>query len=171
MIVGAHGLRGGLKIKPFSDHSPDWWSGLPVAWLLSPADKAEPEGPFKVRGVGHSAHGPRIDLGDIKDRNKAEALKGFQLLVEEGELPALTDGQMYQDDLAEALSTARLENAKGEVLGQVEGILENPAHLILEVRKPDGTQILVPLVNPCFNSIVPEDGVLLLTDEEWFHAL
>jgi 16S rRNA processing protein RimM len=90
-ITGAHGIRGAVKLKSFTQN---------------PADISK-YGPL-VTGDGRTIEIARLkpakdefiaDLKDVRDRNAAEALKGVELLIAREKLPAPRESEFYLSDL------------------------------------------------------------------------
>jgi 16S rRNA processing protein RimM len=90
-ITGAHGIRGAVKIKSFTQN---------------PADISK-YGPL-VTGDGRAIEIARLkpandefiaDLKDIRDRNAAEALKGVELFTAREKLPPPRESEFYLSDL------------------------------------------------------------------------
>ena len=167
VVTGAHGLRGGLRLKPFSEHPPAWWLSLKEVWLKT----GEAAQCLTVDSWQATGKHLTVRLVGLNKREQAEVAKGALILVVEEALPPLGAGECYLDDWYETLLDTVLKNQSGEQLGKALGLLENPAHPILEVEKENGEKVLVPVVEPCFVSRFPQGGVLLVAAEEWFHAL
>src|SRR5687768_16496173 len=95
-ILGAHGIKGEVKVKSFT--------GQPSAIadygpLLDPKRKRSFD--LKVTGQGDAAKGIVIArIEGVADRNAAEALKGVELFVERERLPATAGpDEFYLADL------------------------------------------------------------------------
>lgn len=172
MVVGAHGLRGGLRLRAFSDHPAAWWHELKLVRVEAAGEIQPVEGDATIQAMQMSDKGPRMWLSQVRDRTQAEALRGASIMVPAEMLPRLAEEEFYMDDLAEALVDAVLVSDSGEQLGVVVQFWENPAHPLLEVR-PEGVEEtkLVPLVKEMFQEIFPSEGKLTLLDPAWFHAL
>jgi len=152
-ILGAHGIRGWIKIQPFSSDS----IALGAAkrwWLLAP------ESPLNARQANQSNQTDRyaqvqgVDLVWAKphgtawiaclkncpDRNAAQALKGHTILVSRADFPALDDDEYYWIDLIGCqvvTDDADEVDESGEPapLGVVESIQDSPAHPLLMIRQ------------------------------------
>ncbi len=170
MVTGAHGLKGAVWARPFSEHPADWWRDREGFFLALPGGQPEPR-PRDAARLEVTPKGLRVTLAGVKDRNGAEELRGAHLLVPEADLPPLGEEEVYLDDLFESLRGSRIHDESGAVLATVADVMENPVHPILEVEKEGGVRSMVPLVRAFFRDIEPLDGVLVVTDPEWFHAL
>jgi 16S rRNA processing protein RimM len=121
-IVGAHGIRGEVRITTFAARPED------VA-AYGPLDDGAGR-TFKIEAVRATAKGVVARLAGIRDRTAAEALKGASLYVDRERLPAPNEGEFYHADL---IGMAAI-NAEGGAVGEVVGVHNHGAGDILEIR-------------------------------------
>ncbi len=157
VMVGAHGVRGLVKVKTFTEDPTDVAAYGPVSdkagrrqWRLTVAGPAPGKSPdvvlAKVDGVG--------------DRDAAQALHGTELYVERARLPALEEEEtFYHADLI----GLRVEDSAGRLLGTVKAVENYGAGDLLEVEAADGkplllafTKAVVPLVDLAGGRLVAE---------------
>jgi 16S rRNA processing protein RimM len=133
VIVGAHGVRGQVRVKPFT---------------------AEPEAVAAYGAVEDESGAHRFELGlvgrgkgvviarlpGIADRDAAEALKGTRLYVPRAALPAPAEEEFYHADLLGLEAVTR----DGASLGRVAAIHDFGAGDTIEVTRPDGGTLFVP---------------------------
>ena len=93
-----------------------------------------------VRRAGAAAR-PILRLEGVEDRTAAEALRGEELSVPRAQAPALGEGEWWAHELE---GCAVLDGARA--LGTVAGLLELPSCEALRVRRPEGGELLVPMV-------------------------
>jgi 16S rRNA processing protein RimM len=93
-----------------------------------------------VRRVGTDER-PVIRLQGLETREAAEALHGQPLLVALEHAPPLEPGEWW----AHELEGLRVTDGDREV-GTVRRMLELPSVEVLEVERPDGSELLVPMV-------------------------
>src|SRR4051812_21768825 len=89
-----HGVRGELRIQLHWSHSDSLLHADDVLLVRSDGTSAR-------YGVEHARPVPRavlLKLRGIDDRDMADALRGAQVLVERGALPALDDDEYYLVD-------------------------------------------------------------------------
>ncbi len=84
---------------------------------------------------------PILRLEGIEDRAAAEALRGQPLTVSTAYVPALAEGEWW----AHELQGCAVCDGERRV-GTVSGLLELPSCEVLEVRREDGRELLVPMV-------------------------
>ncbi len=136
-VVGAHALRGWLRVKPYQPAAPSLIGGRHV--LL------ERDGAWREATVSHAAvHGRGLillGLDDVPDRSAAEALRGATVLVRRGDLPAIEEDEYYHHEVV----GFAVETVDGHAVGVVAGVMSNGLHDVWEVRAGD-REHLIPVV-------------------------
>ncbi|MBV8239175.1 MAG: 16S rRNA processing protein RimM [Hyphomicrobiales bacterium] len=132
VVVGAHGVKGAVRIKPFTEDPADLTSYGPLS--------TETGQKWRLKGASIDGKGVvTAKIDGVEDRNQAEALKGAKLFIERGALPEAEEDEFYIADLiglpAESLS--------GEPLGIIKAVFDFGAGEIVEVAGDQGS-ILVP---------------------------
>lgn len=139
-VIGAHGIKGWIKIQPFSSDSEAlgatrrWWLRSPVSPLQS--SKGFHTMTPSINLVWAKPHGANwiACVKGLNDRDEAEALKGKTVLVPRSAFPKLNDNEYYWVDLI-GCSVITDANGQPEHLGVVESVQDNPAHPILVVMQ------------------------------------
>jgi 16S rRNA processing protein RimM len=103
-----------------------------------------------VRRAGTDRH-PILRVEGCEDRNGAEALRGQQLQVEAPERPPLGPDEWW----AEQLEGATVFDGEREV-GVVRRMLALPSCECLQVERPDGGELLVPMVRDAIREVDPQ---------------
>jgi 16S rRNA processing protein RimM len=138
-VVGAHGLRGGLRVRYFAEGPENLLAVSRVALGQSEADP-DPE-TFDVRSVAAGRAGElRLELVGVRTREEALALGGRLVLVSPGELRPLGPGEYYGYQLL----GCRVESEDGVVLGTLREIWETGASDVLVVEDGLGRRHLLP---------------------------
>ena len=132
-VAGAWGIRGHVKIQPFTDSAERFAPGAEV-YLDDGATAVEIESARPHRA------GLVARLGGVSDRNAAEALAGALLTVPEDSLDALPEGVYYHFQLIGMAVSAE----DGEALGEIAEILETPGNDVYVVRKEGARDLLIP---------------------------
>jgi 16S rRNA processing protein RimM len=139
VIVGTHGLRGDLKIRPL----PTGDLALPGARKVYLKDSkgllARHEA---VRSSKHKQH-ILLKLAGFDNLPAVEPLLGSSVWMATEDLPVLGDDQYYWTDL----DGLEVVDRQLGLLGRVVGMFATPAHDILEVDGPSG-EILIPAIEP-----------------------
>jgi 16S rRNA processing protein RimM len=144
-IAGAHGVRGEVRLKLFSDsidslsqHEKLYVGGIERR-LLSIRDANNPVARFE--GIG--------------DRSTAEALRGSLIEVDRSALPPLEEGEYYHADLIGLDAVTR----EGAPAGKVVAVENYGAGDLLEIEAADGKRSLIPFKTGIADL---EDGRILL---------
>ena len=139
-IVGAHGLRGQLRVRLQCESDDNLRAGAIVRLARAEGDPKPIEA--RVRTVGTGRRGEaRLALDGVDSRDAAEALRGRWVLIDVERLDPLGDGEYYQYQLV----GCRVEDGDGRALGVVTGIWETGAPDVLVVDGADGDrELLIP---------------------------
>ena len=122
-ITGAYGLRGGIRVSPYSMDA-DALLSVKTWWLDKPSLR-----PVQVRNAKSHSGDVTATLVDVTDREMAEALKGATVQVSRADFPELPEDEYYWTDLI-GLDTVNLQ---GEALGKVTDMMHNGAQSILRI--------------------------------------
>jgi 16S rRNA processing protein RimM len=160
-ILGkVHGLRGELYLNL----APGGLGRLNrgTEFYLGDRDPHAPEGaerlvPCAVTRKGGTDQRPLVLFDLAATREEALGLQGRELFAAGGDL---VDEPHYR--VGDLLGRP-VETASGRPLGEVSDVLEAVAHEVLEVRTPDGSTFLVPLVDELV-SLDATRGILRVVD-------
>ncbi len=114
-IVGVHGVRGELKVKPLTDE-PEQISELQTIEITQKG-KAAPYTPLAVRMHKGMV---LLTLKEVTDRNAAEALRGAFLTISRDQAQAPGEDEYYITDF---IGMNVVSNA-GEAVGRVTDVLQ-----------------------------------------------
>lgn len=150
-IAGAHGIAGEVRLKLFGD------AGIAS---LTP-HRTFNGGTLTLDTLRDDGKGGAIArLREVSDRNAAEALRGTALTVPRSALPPLGEGEYYHADL---IGLAACSDS-GAALGTVVAVANYGAGDLVEIERPDGSRVLVPMIP----AAVPRwDGATLTIAEGW----
>jgi 16S rRNA processing protein RimM len=96
----------------------------------------------RIARRGGTEERPTLVLEGVVGREAAEALRGSDLLVPRAALPPLDEDEFWPDDLVGLAVRSRA----GNDVGTVTQVLGLPSCDVLEVRRPAGGELLVPLI-------------------------
>ena len=150
-VVGAWGIKGGIKVKPFAADPQALFSSK--RWYIQPPEVPRPAGikpvaelPPLLRVVTAKEQGDGVvaTAQELPDRNAAEALKGARVFISRASFPTPDEGEFYWVDLI-GLDVA---NRQGVLLGRVIGLIETGPHCVLRIQPApaDAAEVLVPFV-------------------------
>ncbi len=140
-IVGAHGVKGNLKVHSYAESVSVFKPGSLL--LVIHAGKIEKH--FAIKWA--KPHGKSILLSfkGIEDRNTAKTLVGAELFIERIALPELEEGVYYWVDII-GLSVFTTDD---QYIGHVESIMptgSNDVYIVKNRTKDDSTEILIPAI-------------------------
>src|SRR5690606_4658704 len=141
-IVSVHGVRGEVKVYSLTDPIDNLLDYR--HWTLRRGDEVR-----QVELVKGRPHGKVlvVKLKGLDDRDEARLLAEFEVRVPRSQLPELSEGEYYWYQL-EGL---KVINQEGQLLGQVDHLLETGSNDVMVVK-------------PCAGSL--EDRERLLPDTE-----
>lgn len=155
-MVGAWGVKGAIKVKPFAADPQALFSSK--RWHLLPPESEGPRpaaaaGPTLLKVVHAKDHGDGVvaTVQDLDDRDAAQALKGARIFVSRASFPTPDEGEFYWVDLI----GLAVFNRQGIALGHVAGLIETGPHCVLQLRaQPDAkTEVLIPFVQAYIDAV------------------
>jgi 16S rRNA processing protein RimM len=133
VIVGAQGVRGAVRVKPFTA-SPEAVAGY------GPVEDEAGGRRFELTLVGQAKGVVVAKLDGVADRDAAAALKGVRLYVPRAALPPAEEEEWYHADLLGLAAVLR----DGTALGRVKAVHAFGAGDSLEIERPDTAPVMVP---------------------------
>lgn len=134
VVVGAHGVRGTVRIKPFTEDPEAVGAYGPVQ---------DESGRHSYTLTVHGLHKGTVlaAIDGVNDRDAALALKGVRLYVDRSALPeVLEEDTFYHADLI----GLPVEDTAGTLLGRVTAVHDFGAGDMLEIATPDGGERVLP---------------------------
>lgn len=139
-----HGLAGEVTVEVRTDAVDTRYA--PGATLET--DPPE-RGPLRVAATRGSNGRLVVTFAGVADRDGAEGLRDTLLVADSTSSPALSGPQEYWDHQLVGLTAV---DRAGEVIGELAEVLHPPGPDLLAIRRPEGTEALVPFVA----ALVPE---------------
>lgn len=154
-VAKAHGIKGELKVYPFSGR-PDDFLGYRRLTLVEPGQGlAKPYAVELCRPLGNLV---LLQLVGLSGRSTAEGLRGWEVRIDRELLPPLAAGSFYWHDL-EGLPVL---TDTGQELGRITSLLATPAHDILVITG-GGSEYLIPAIAECVAGLAPDGKALVVT--------
>jgi 16S rRNA processing protein RimM len=138
------GIRGEVTVEVRTD-VPDVRFAAGAVLLTDPPER----GPLTVDSARDQNGRLIVAFTGVPDRNAAESLRNTMLLVDAGDIPPSDDPDEFHDTELVGLVA---DLTDGSSLGEVTDVLHLPHGDVLVVRRPEGTEVLVPFVK----AIVPD---------------
>lgn len=131
-IVGAYGVRGWVKIEPYSAQggvllaANTWWLGSGSGLRAQPVAKSRPQGATVV-----------AQFAGVDDRDQALRFRGCTVSVSRSAFPAADADEYYWVDLIGCLvyGVDDTPEAGQALLGRVAEVLDNSAHGVLRIER------------------------------------
>ncbi len=151
MIMGAHGVRGQIRLRSFTEE-PEAIARYGALTDESGNEKFD----LKLRGTikDHFIG----SLSGVTDRNQAEALRGTQLYVERDALPKPNKREYYEADLVGL--EARDRNT--QISGHVKAVHNYGAGPFLEIEPTKGDSFMLPFTDIYVPQIDLKEGYLII---------
>ena len=165
-INGLFGVQGWVKIfshtqprKNILSYQP-WHIQIDGQWQTLDIIKGREQGKTIV-----------AQLKDINDREQAKSMIGIDLYIEKSQLPKLSEGEYYWEDLI----GLEVVNQNNVVLGKVSNLVDTGANNVLVVnsdKEPlsgkDGKEHWVPYIEPFLISVdLDKQQILVDWDEDF----
>ncbi len=134
-IIGAHGIRGEVKVAVMTDFPQRYrpgaqiYLGTETRCVLTEIEAVRPH-----KGI------LLVKLAAVPDRNAAEARQGQYLLIPEDQAMPLGEHENYVHDLI----GLAVETVAGAPLGTLTEIIFTGANDVYVVTGPEGNEILLP---------------------------
>ena len=186
-ILGAWGIKGGIKVLPFASDPQALFSAK--RWFLKPAESVKPPSLKPGQAAPVPAHktpaqkaalaatmppmlnvnGVRVQgdaivalAPEIADRDAAEAMKGVRIFVSRSSFPAPDPDEFYWVDLIGLAVTNRGDQA----LGTVVGLIETGPHCVIRIQPAaaEAEELLIPFVEAYVDAV---DMPARLIKVEW----
>ena len=155
VITGAHGVRGLVRIKSFTEMPED----LTAYGALT--DEAGTRR-YAVTVTGKAKGALLARIAGVENREAAQALRGTRLMVERVALPEIEDPETFY--YADLVGLA-VEDSAGKPLGRVKAVMNHGAGDLLEIEPaPDigKATLLVPFTKAAVPLVDLEAGRLVV---------
>ena len=146
-IVGAHGLKGNIKVHSYAESLSIFEPGSLIL-LINPEGS---EKRYKINWVKPHSRRILLSLEGVDSRNAAETLVGSELYIERDSLPELEEGSYYWFDII-GLSVFTSDE---QYIGLVEQIIPTGSNDVFVVRDPNREHDNETLI-PAIESVVLE---------------
>jgi len=130
-VAGAHGIKGELRLKLFSDTIESL--SRHAALYVGGAER-------RLIAIRDSGKGAVARFEGVADRSAAEALRGSLVEIDRSALPPLDEGEYY---LADLIGLPALDR-EGNAIGTVAAVENYGAGDLLEIEAGDGKRSLIP---------------------------
>lgn len=155
-IVGAHGVRGQVRVKSFTADAAD------VA-AYGPVESEDGTRRFKLKVMGEAKGLVIARLDGVDDRDAAEAMRGTRLFVPRARLPDTEEDEFLYTELV----GLRVEAEDGSVIGTVKGVADFGAGELLDIGGADGGSFMVPFTKAAVPVVDVKGGRLVVIPPDY----
>ncbi len=152
-VAGVHGLQGALKVRA---DNPDSANLDLIGRLFAESDGTLAE--YRVQSFARAGRGLlKVQLEGIDTIEQAQAMRGKELYVAGGDLPAPADNEFYYFQVL----GLRVETTDGRMLGQIEEVFFNGANDVWVVKE-GRREVLIPVIDDVVRRIDLEAGLAIV---------
>ena len=159
IITSSHGVKGKLNIKSLSDFR-ERFTRPGNRWL-----QKDDEMPIPCNLISGSQKPGKesfiISLESINDRNKADNLKHYKLLVKSNDIPKLKDNEFHLNQLL-GLEVKLYEKDEIKVIGKVIDLITENNTLIVIRLSQNNKNVLIPFVKKIVTAIDQKNKYLII---------
>lgn len=152
VVTGAHGLRGLVRVRPYTDVPED-------VGAYGPVESADGQVSFELEVRNRTGKGQLlVHIEGVEDRNAAEALKGMQFYVPRARLPEAEEEEFYYADL---VGLSVLGQDKKEI-GTVRAVQNFGGGDMLEIDDHRGGVSTIPFTRAAVPEVDVSGGHVLV---------
>ena len=160
LIIGASGVHGEVKIKPYTG-APEDVGAYGSVDLVAEAETGGATG-VEISIVRAAKDAVIARLEGVEDRDAAEALKGHELYVDRALLPGEEEDEFYHADL---IGLTALDLG-GATLGTVLAVYDFGAGEMLEVSLAAGGVAMLPFTLEAVPQVLISEGHIVVDPPE-----
>lgn len=143
-IVNTNGLKGVLKIKPFTDDITRF-EDLETIYIQKANELIE----FRIEQVRYSKNMVLLKLEGIDDINKAEKYRNFYLKINRKDAVELEENSYFIIDII----GCEVYTDENELLGKVIDVLPTGSNDVYVVKTSEGKEILLPAIEDVIKDV------------------
>ena len=159
VVTSSHGVEGKLNIKSLSDFK-ERFTKPGTRWI-----QKYNEEPIPIKLIsGFQKPGKDsfiISLEGVKNRNEADNLKQYKLLVKSNDIPNLKDNEFHLNQLLD-LDVKLFVKSELKVIGKVVDLITENNNLIVIRLNQDEKNILIPFVKEIVTTIDTKNKYLII---------
>ena len=160
LITSPHGINGKIKVKSLSDFE-ERFTKPGKRWIQKENEtpiELELTGGFKKPGKESFI----ITFREINNRNQAEKLKGYKVLVKIDSIPQLNDDEFHLTQLIN-LEVKILENNQLNIIGKIINLENEKNNLLVIQLFKNHKKVLVPFVKEIVPVVDIKNKFIIIT--------
>ena len=136
-IVNTHGLRGEVKVVPWTN-TPDVFEDIEYVYV-----KGKEEKKFEISNIKYQKNNIIVKLKGLDDITDAERLKNAVLTTDREQLPELSEGEYYIEDLI----GCEIFSEEGKSYGRLDDVINTGSKEIYVVKRQGMKDLLIPVID------------------------
>jgi len=155
------GLRGEVRIRPYNPQS-ETFELVDTLYLRSPQGELKE---FQINRVRRHQDCFLVKFQGIDNREQAEQLRGYEVLVKKDQLATLQEGEYYWYQLL----GLKVKTESGELLGEVIRIEETNPYLDgndVLIIKTECQEVMIPFIEEVVKEVNLEKGEIIISGLE-----
>lgn len=148
-IVNTHGLRGEVKVVPWTDY-PEVFEDISTVYIKKKSEYEK----LTLKGIKYQKNNLIVKFSEIQDINEAEKYKNQVLYAEREALGELPEGTYYIADLI----GLEIVKEDGEKVGVVADVFNTGSNDIYDVKREGKKNLLIPVIDEVVLNIDIEAG-------------
>ena len=159
IITSSHGVEGKLNVKSLSDFK-ERFTQPGKRWI-----QKHDEEPIPCNLISGTQKPGKdsfiISLEDIKDRNEADNLKQYKLLVKSNDIPKLKSNEFHLNQLLDLDVKLNIEGEM-KIIGKVVDLITENNNLIVIRLNKNNRNVLIPFVKEIVTAIDKNNKYLII---------
>lgn len=152
VIASTHGVRGEVKVYPTTDSLERFRSLKEVVLVTARKENLL----LTVEGVKFFKQFAILKFKGIDNIDDIQKYKGCDLMVSRENAQPLAENEYYIGDLV----GMKVEDEHGVTLGILADVLQTGANDVYVVKRSNGTELLLPVIDECILNVDVEAGVV-----------
>ena len=158
-ITSPHGIDGKLKVKSLSDFA-ERFTKSGERWLqLNTEEPVSYELLSGIKKPGSEIY--IVSFKKVDNRNKAESLRKYKVLVKSNDIPDLEPGEYHVNEL-KGLKVKQIVNNEHLIIGEVYDLINEKNNLLLIKLYENHKKVFVPFVDEIITDINLKKGFLII---------
>ena len=150
-IVNTHGLRGEVKVVPWTDY-PEVFEQIEKVYIKGKSG----EEIFNIRNLKYQKNNLIIKFDKINTIDEAEKYKNSVLLADREMLGELEEGVYYIVDLI----GCKVISDDGRTIGKIDDVINTGSNDIYKTMRDDGKVILIPVIEQVVKNVDIENKII-----------
>ncbi len=152
-IVNTSGLKGVLKIKPFTDDIKKF-SNLKTIYIKTKNDLTE----FKIEQVRYVKNMVMLKLAGIDTVEEAEKYRNLYIKILRDQEEELEEGSYYVVDIL----GCKVNTDTNQELGKVVDVFQTGSNDVYVVKDEQGKQILLPAIKQVIKNVDVKNKIIIV---------